>query len=224
MFFSLIKWFRPMYVDRMFLLVIGNLTNVGLAVYGLIERPTDFASFVLAIFITNLMLYTSFYIIMKLRHGEKILGQPLLYIGLSTACWAAAMYFFINKAITWRVWQLCSMHLIFSHINHNLLFVRNELLNRGISIKSVLYSASTIITIYGISCRPQVYSSLSWYVGSTFFVCIHHLIYSSSLDRSSLLWMTTLPTLPAKGFPFSELHASLSERWRRDAYIFSACG
>ena len=86
-----------MYVDRMFLLIIGNLTNVGLAVYGLIEHPADFASFVLAIFITNLMLYTTFYIIMKLRHGEKILGQPLLYIGLSTACWCAAMYFFINK-------------------------------------------------------------------------------------------------------------------------------
>lgn len=92
-----------MYVDRMFLLIIGILTNVGLAVYGLIERPPDFASYVLAIFITNLMLYTTFYIIMKLRHGERILGQPLLYIGLSSLCWGAAMYFFINKAITWRV-------------------------------------------------------------------------------------------------------------------------
>ena len=67
-----------MYVDRMFLLVMGILTNIGLAAYGLIERPPDFASYVLAIFITNLMLYTSFYIIMKLRHGEKILGQSLL--------------------------------------------------------------------------------------------------------------------------------------------------
>ncbi|EFX63125.1 hypothetical protein DAPPUDRAFT_119507, partial [Daphnia pulex] len=56
------NWFTPMYVDRMFLLVIGILTNVGLVVYGLMERPPDFASYMLAIFITNLMLYTTFYI------------------------------------------------------------------------------------------------------------------------------------------------------------------
>lgn len=87
----------------MILLVMCLLTNVGLAVYGLVERPPDFASFMLAIFITNLMLYTMFYIVMKLRHGERILGQPLLYIILSSACWAAAMYFFVNKAVTWRV-------------------------------------------------------------------------------------------------------------------------
>lgn len=96
------NWFRPMYVDRMFLLVIGNLTNVGLAVYGLMERPPDFASYMLAIFITNLMLYTLFYIIMKLRHGEKILCQAVFYICLASLSWGAAMYFFINKAITWR--------------------------------------------------------------------------------------------------------------------------
>ena len=92
-----------MYVDRMTLLVIGMLGNVGLASYGLIKQPQDFASFVLAIFIMNLLLYTMFYIIMKLRHGEKVLWQPVLYISLSTISWAAAMYFFINKSITWKV-------------------------------------------------------------------------------------------------------------------------
>ena len=55
-----------MYVDRMFLLVIGLLVNVSLSVYGLVERPPDFASYVLAIFITNLLLYTTFYIIVSI--------------------------------------------------------------------------------------------------------------------------------------------------------------
>ena len=117
------NWFRPMYVDRMFLLVIGILTNIGLDVYGMVERPTDFASYILAIFITNLMLYTMFYIIMKLRHGEKIHKMPLLFIALSTVSWAAAMYFFINKAITWRVSknflfisQLCTIIILFVFI------------------------------------------------------------------------------------------------------------
>ena len=35
------------------------------AAYGLIERPNDFASYLLAIAICNLLLYFAFYIIMK---------------------------------------------------------------------------------------------------------------------------------------------------------------
>ena len=134
-----------MYVDRMFLLVIGILTNVGLAVYGLMERPPDFASFMLAIFITNLMLYTSFYIIMKLRHGEKILGQPLFYIGLSSVSWGAAMYFFINKAITWKVsFNFVTFEPILNNKPYNKTFQlksfpfnRKELQNLEFSTKSV---------------------------------------------------------------------------------------
>lgn len=38
---------------------------VGRAAYGLIERPNDFASYLLAIGICNLLLYFAFYIIMK---------------------------------------------------------------------------------------------------------------------------------------------------------------
>lgn len=37
------------------------------AAYGLIERPNDFASYLLAIAICNLLLYFAFYIIMKVR-------------------------------------------------------------------------------------------------------------------------------------------------------------
>ncbi len=125
-----------MYVDRMFLLVIGILTNVGLAVYGLLERPPDFASFMLAIFITNLMLYTTFYIIMKLRHGEKILGQPLFYIGLSSVSWGAAMYFFINKAITWRVEQNVEIYLYCSSSKIFFSFGKQEKSGRIPSIQS----------------------------------------------------------------------------------------
>ncbi|KAM6334412.1 SID1 transmembrane family member 2 isoform 17-T17 [Alca torda] len=57
----------PMYVDRMVLLVMGNIINWSLAAYGLIVRPNDFASYLLAIGICNLLLYFAFYIIMKVR-------------------------------------------------------------------------------------------------------------------------------------------------------------
>uniref|UniRef100_A0A672M0X6 SID1 transmembrane family member 2 n=1 Tax=Sinocyclocheilus grahami TaxID=75366 RepID=A0A672M0X6_SINGR len=55
----------PMYIDRMVLLVMGNIVNWSLAAYGLIKRPNDFASYLLAIAICNLLLYFAFYIIMK---------------------------------------------------------------------------------------------------------------------------------------------------------------
>uniref|UniRef100_A0A452T7P7 SID1 transmembrane family member 2 n=1 Tax=Ursus maritimus TaxID=29073 RepID=A0A452T7P7_URSMA len=55
----------PLYVDRMVLLVMGNIINWSLAAYGLIVRPNDFASYLLAIGICNLLLYFAFYIIMK---------------------------------------------------------------------------------------------------------------------------------------------------------------
>uniref|UniRef100_A0A670K1U2 SID1 transmembrane family member 2 n=1 Tax=Podarcis muralis TaxID=64176 RepID=A0A670K1U2_PODMU len=63
----------PMYVDRMVLLVMGNVINWSLAAYGLIMRPNDFASYLLAIGICNLLLYFAFYIIMKVlspRRGD----------------------------------------------------------------------------------------------------------------------------------------------------------
>lgn len=56
---------RPMYCDRMVLLLLGNIANWGLAIYGMISAPKDFASYLLIIFLTNLLLYIAFYIIMK---------------------------------------------------------------------------------------------------------------------------------------------------------------
>ncbi|KAA8593803.1 hypothetical protein FQN60_004637 [Etheostoma spectabile] len=70
----------PMYIDRMVLLVMGNIVNWSLAAYGLIERPNDFASYLLAIAICNLLLYFAFYIIMKLRSGERIQCLALVCI------------------------------------------------------------------------------------------------------------------------------------------------
>lgn len=100
-----------MYFDRMLLLIFGMLTNVGLAVSGLLHHATDIATHLLAIFITNLLLYKLFYIIMKLRHGERILVQPLVYICLSALAWGTALYFFVNNAITWGVIWANRQHL-----------------------------------------------------------------------------------------------------------------
>ncbi|XP_053308612.1 SID1 transmembrane family member 2 isoform X2 [Spea bombifrons] len=92
----------PMYVDRMVLLVMGNIVNWSLAAYGLIFRPNDFASYLLAIGICNLLLYFAFYIIMKLRSGERILPVPLLCIACTSVVWGFALFFFFQGLSTWQ--------------------------------------------------------------------------------------------------------------------------
>ncbi|KAM4703957.1 SID1 transmembrane family member 2 isoform 1-T1 [Rhinophrynus dorsalis] len=92
----------PMYVDRMVLLVMGNIVNWSLAAYGLLVRPNDFASYLLAIGICNLLLYFAFYIIMKLRSGERIRPIPLLCIACTSVVWGFALFFFFQGLSTWQ--------------------------------------------------------------------------------------------------------------------------
>uniref|UniRef100_A0A8C7E289 SID1 transmembrane family member 2 n=1 Tax=Naja naja TaxID=35670 RepID=A0A8C7E289_NAJNA len=92
----------PMYMDRMVLLVMGNLINWSLAAYGLIMRPNDFASYLLAIGICNLLLYSAFYIIMKLRSGERLLPVSLLCIVFTSVVWGFALFFFFQGLSTWQ--------------------------------------------------------------------------------------------------------------------------
>ncbi|XP_042329967.1 SID1 transmembrane family member 2 isoform X6 [Sceloporus undulatus] len=92
----------PMYVDRMVLLVMGNIINWSLAAYGLIMRPNDFASYLLAIGICNLLLYFAFYIIMKLRSGERLKLISLLCIVCTSVVWGFALYFFFQGLSTWQ--------------------------------------------------------------------------------------------------------------------------
>ena len=94
---------RPLYLDRLILLLLGNAANWGLGLYGIIRTPQDFASFLLIIFLTNLLLYIGFYIIMKLRHRESILLQPLIYIFLCASAWGTAAYFFLRPSTTWEM-------------------------------------------------------------------------------------------------------------------------
>ncbi|XP_024433657.2 SID1 transmembrane family member 1 isoform X1 [Desmodus rotundus] len=93
---------RPLYMDRMVLLIVGNLVNWSFALFGLIYRPRDFASYMLGIFICNLLLYLAFYIIMKLRSSEKVLPIPLFCIVATAVLWAAALYFFFQNLSSWE--------------------------------------------------------------------------------------------------------------------------
>ncbi|XP_011155014.1 SID1 transmembrane family member 1 isoform X2 [Harpegnathos saltator] len=94
---------RPLYPSRFVMLVLANMCNVGLAVWGNLYQESNFAMFLLIILMSNLILYTFFYIVMKLCHRERILLTPAIYIVLSMLFWGAALYFFVNKTISWAL-------------------------------------------------------------------------------------------------------------------------
>ncbi|CAH8487142.1 unnamed protein product [Schistosoma margrebowiei] len=94
---------RPTYLERMLLLLIANLVNFTLAGYGIVKRPRDFSTFLLSIFMINLLMYTFFYAIMKLRHRERFQMLSLVYILLTCVSWGCAIYFYFNRTTTWEV-------------------------------------------------------------------------------------------------------------------------
>ncbi|KAK7105776.1 SID1 transmembrane family member 1-like isoform X2 [Littorina saxatilis] len=94
---------KPMYMNRFVMLLVGNLINWAFALYGAIVHPSDFASFLLAIFIGNLLLYLLFYIIMKLLARERINGLTILCIVASGVTWAFSLYFFFQHLTSWHL-------------------------------------------------------------------------------------------------------------------------
>ncbi|XP_018649472.1 hypothetical protein Smp_152020 [Schistosoma mansoni] len=94
---------RPTYLERMLLLLIANLVNFTIAGYGIVKRPRDFSTFLLSIFMINLLMYTFFYAIMKLRHRERFQMLSLVYILLTCVSWGCATYFYFHRTTTWEV-------------------------------------------------------------------------------------------------------------------------
>uniref|UniRef100_A0A8C4LW55 SID1 transmembrane family member 1 n=1 Tax=Equus asinus asinus TaxID=83772 RepID=A0A8C4LW55_EQUAS len=99
---------RPLYTVRPIMLQIHLhgckiiSPRVLSAFFGLIYRPRDFASYMLGIFICNLLLYLAFYIIMKLRSNERVLPIPSVCIVATAVVWAAALYFFFQNLSSWE--------------------------------------------------------------------------------------------------------------------------
>lgn len=94
---------RPRDCSRLVLLVFGNIVNIGFAIFGAVTMPKDFASYLLAIVIINLLMYFAFYIFMKVRCGEKILFLAAVYIFLAAVVWGVALYFFMQRLTSWQL-------------------------------------------------------------------------------------------------------------------------
>ena len=64
---------RPLYMDRFVFLILVLTLNFAAAISGVVFQPGDFPSFLLAVFLINLMAYFSYYVIMKFIHAEVTL-------------------------------------------------------------------------------------------------------------------------------------------------------
>ncbi|XP_077988611.1 SID1 transmembrane family member 1-like [Glandiceps talaboti] len=86
---------KPKYTDRFVLIIIGNSINWLMAILGMIFRPEDFPSCLLAIFIINVLLYLTFYIVMKVvSERRKPRAIVIIYATLTLCFWGPALYFF----------------------------------------------------------------------------------------------------------------------------------
>ncbi|KAM3955477.1 LOW QUALITY PROTEIN: sid-1-related gene1 [Aphomia sociella] len=92
---------RPRYTARAVLLALANLANWGLAAYGLYQHNKDFARHLLAILMGNTILYTLFYIVMKLVHREKVPVYCWLYLAAAHVAWFFAFRLFLDSKTKW---------------------------------------------------------------------------------------------------------------------------
>jgi ABC-type Na+ efflux pump permease subunit len=75
-----------------------QILNVGFFLYGATAQPA-ISSYLLYIFVANLMVYTSYYMAMKLVHREKMTFQPIVYSVLALAFWLPGLYFFVESPV-----------------------------------------------------------------------------------------------------------------------------
>ncbi|XP_067928561.1 SID1 transmembrane family member 1-like isoform X1 [Watersipora subatra] len=91
----------PTFKMRFGLLAAINLINLGVALYGVIKRPSDFATFMLAVIVVNMMFYCFLYICLKCKYkeGVPVISSLLLVAGIGFTC--VALYLFAQHLTDW---------------------------------------------------------------------------------------------------------------------------
>jgi len=94
---------RPRYVNRMVILFLANFVNIGFALWGAILQPESFPNHLLFIFLANLALYLSYYIIMKIVHRERFTQFAKATLILSLVFWSSSVIFFYDEVKSYEV-------------------------------------------------------------------------------------------------------------------------
>ncbi|CAH2101666.1 unnamed protein product [Euphydryas editha] len=93
----------PTHCGRCVLLLLANIANWAIAAYGLSQHSRDFASHLLLVLMSNLFLYTLFYIVMKLLHRETIAWYSWIFITLTYGVWFSSSYFYLDLSTNWAL-------------------------------------------------------------------------------------------------------------------------
>ncbi len=89
-------WFEQASRKRLFLVAFMDLANLAFIVIGVLYRP-NISTYLLLIFIGNLVIYTSYYIAMKLYHKESIPWTSTAFAIIGMVCWGLAMKYFVDS-------------------------------------------------------------------------------------------------------------------------------
>ncbi|XP_052749005.1 SID1 transmembrane family member 1-like [Galleria mellonella] len=93
----------PTHCGRGVLLLLANLANWAIAAYGVAQHSRDFASHLLLVLMSNLFLYTLFYIVMKLLHRESIRWYSWVFIAITYTVWFGSSYFYLDQSTNWAL-------------------------------------------------------------------------------------------------------------------------
>lgn len=78
---------------RLAIVLLLNGLNISLIIIGAVYRP-GIATYLLGVFIGNLIFYTAYYVAMKIIHREKFTIKPIGYAIAAVSCWVPALYYF----------------------------------------------------------------------------------------------------------------------------------
>lgn len=87
-----------------FVLAVGFVAfNSVLGIYGVVRRPHDFATYVLAVLLVWFCMYLLYYIVMKLANGERISKATLTFAALTAVAWAISLWLFLAGLTNWQM-------------------------------------------------------------------------------------------------------------------------
>ncbi|CAB3237559.1 unnamed protein product [Arctia plantaginis] len=92
---------RPAHALRAALIALANLANWSLAIYSATTHNKDLARQLLAILMGNAIMYTLFYVAMKLVHKERIAVHTWMYFVLTHVAWFYALKLFLDSKTKW---------------------------------------------------------------------------------------------------------------------------
>lgn len=92
---------KSQFTTRVALVLIANLSNWALLLFGVIVRPRDYDTYLLGVFLLNLVVYVLFYLCMKRGYNEHIGPEIKLTFLFLIFIWSCAIYVFFQRTTDW---------------------------------------------------------------------------------------------------------------------------